>query len=114
MFNSHTEESGSGFRIEPRPAHIPDNLQQHPHFFSKADTRSFHSGPLVNPIVQSADKRGSPHEMVAHARRSSETGRNYEEEAKDQTGAHIDATVLVQFTFRSFNLVLVCLLSEPR
>ncbi|XP_078163936.1 putative serine/threonine-protein kinase At1g54610 isoform X4 [Carex rostrata] len=95
MFNSHTEESGSGFRIEPRPAHIPDNMQQHPHFFSKADTRTFHSGPLVNPIVQSsADKRDPPHEMVAHARRSSETGRNYEEEAKDQVDAHIDATVL--------------------
>lgn len=96
MFNSHTEESGSGFRIEPRAAPVPDNLQQHPHFFCNADTRSFHSGPLVNPVVRSsADKQGPQHGMVAHARRSSEVGRNYEEEAKDQMGADIDATVLV-------------------
>jgi len=33
--------------------------------------------------------------MVAHARRSSEVGRNYKEEAKDQMGAEVDTTILV-------------------
>jgi hypothetical protein len=96
MFSSHTEESGSGFRIEPRPAPLGENLKQHPLFFSNAVTHSFHSGPLVNPAVQSSsDKQDPPHEMVAHARRSSEVERNYKEEAKDQMGAEIDATILV-------------------
>ncbi|KAJ4820677.1 Protein kinase superfamily protein [Rhynchospora pubera] len=96
MFNSHTEEAGSGFRIEPRPVPVPENVQQRQHFFSNTNTRSFHSGPLVNPtIIQSStDKRAPPHKMVAHARRSSEVRRNYEEETKDQMIVDTDATIM--------------------
>ncbi|KAK6134568.1 hypothetical protein DH2020_031688 [Rehmannia glutinosa] len=47
MFNSHPEETASGFPIDPpRPSHSVDEATNDPH--GNVHTRGSHSGPLVN------------------------------------------------------------------